>query len=148
MRLKLFLFMLLSAMLPMSAQTATLIGKIVNASSGSPLAGVTVSLRDRGLSTQTNFNGDFRLESPAGNVYLTAVAEGYSSIGLDVNASAGKNDLGEIRMTAVDDSDDYFAETGDLNIDDATFEDEEGSSQSVAALNGASNWNWCKRPKR
>lgn len=139
MRLKLFLFMLLSAMLPMSAQTATLIGKIVNASSGSPLAGVTVSLRDRGLSTQTNFNGDFRLESPAGNVYLTAVAEGYSSIGLDVNASAGKNDLGEIRMTAVDDSDDYFAETGDLNIDDATFEDEEGSSQSVAALNGASD---------
>ena len=59
MRLKLFLFMLLSAMLPMTAQTAAIVGKVVDSTSGSPVAGATVSLRDKGLSSQTNFNGGF-----------------------------------------------------------------------------------------
>ena len=53
--------MLLSAMLPMTAQTAAIVGKVVSSATGSPVSGATVSLRDKGLSAQTNFNGDFRL---------------------------------------------------------------------------------------
>lgn len=83
MRLKLFLFMLLSAMLPMTAQTAAIVGKVVDSTSGSPVAGATVSLRDKGLSSQTNFNGDFRLEAPAGNNFITVVNDGFTSLGLD-----------------------------------------------------------------
>ena len=139
MRLKLFLFMLLSAMLPMTAQTAAIVGKVVDSTSGSPVAGATVSLRDKGLSSQTNFNGDFRLEAPAGNNFITVVNDGFTSLGLDITVGSGKTDLGELRITPVNAEDDYFGESSDLIIDDATFEDEEGSSQSVAALNGAND---------
>ncbi len=139
MRLKLFLFMLLSAMLPVTAQTAAIVGKVVDSTSGSPVAGATVSLRDKGLSSQTNFNGDFRLEAPAGNNFITVVNDGFTSLGLDITVGSGKTDLGELRITPVNAEDDYFGESSDLIIDDATFEDEEGSSQSVAALNGAND---------
>ena len=139
MRLKLFLFMLLSAMLPMAAQTAAIVGKVVDSTSGSPVAGATVSLRDTGLSSQTNFNGDFRIEAPAGDNFITVVNDGYVGLGLDITVGSGKTDLGELRITPTDAEDDYFGESSDLIIDDATFEDEEGSSQSVAALNGAND---------
>lgn len=140
MRLRLFLFMLLSAMLPMTAQTAAIVGKVVNSTSGSPVSGATVSLRDQGLSAKTDFNGNFRIEAPAGDVYLTVVNDGFSAIGFDIKVDADGNfDLGEIRFVPLADEDDYFGESSDLIIDDATFEDEEGSSQSVAALNGASD---------
>ncbi len=90
MRLKLFLFMLLSAMLPMTAQTAAIVGKIVNATSGNPVSGATVALRDNGMSVRTNFNGDFRIEAPAGDNFLTVVNDGFTSLGLDVTVGSGK----------------------------------------------------------
>lgn len=139
MRLKLFLFMLLSAMLPMTAQTAAIVGKVVSSATGSPVSGATVSLRDKGLSAQTNFNGDFRLEAPTGNEYLTIVRDGYTAMGIDVTVGSGKTDLGVIKLSPVEDEEDYFGETSDMIIDDATFEDEEGASQNVAALNGAND---------
>lgn len=131
--------MLISAMLPMTAQTAAIVGKVVNSTSGNPVSGATVTLRDKGLSVRTNFNGDFRLDAPEGTNFIIVGNDGFSSVGIDVTVGNGKTDIGELRLVPVSDEDDYFGETSDLIIDDATFEDEEGSSQSVAALNGAND---------
>ena len=72
MRLKLFLFLLLSAMLPSLAQSpSTIVGVVVNSTSGSPVSGAYVTLRDNGATVTTGFNGDFRLNAAAGSDFIS-----------------------------------------------------------------------------
>ncbi len=141
MRLKLFLIALLTAIMPMAAQSAVIVGKVVDSTSGSPVSGATVAIRDKGLAASTNFNGDFRLEGPqTGNTYLTVSKDGYTSLGLDITVGTGKTDLGELRLEPVASADeDFFGDNYDLMLDEASIEDEEGQSQSVAALTGAND---------
>ena len=47
MRLKLFLLLLLSAAMSITAQTSTVTGMVVNSNSGSPVNGATVSILDK-----------------------------------------------------------------------------------------------------
>ena len=50
MRLKLFLSLLLSAVLSTMAQTAVVTGSVVDADTGSPIPGAVVTIPDQGIS--------------------------------------------------------------------------------------------------
>lgn len=140
MRLKLFLLVLLSACLPMIAQTATITGVVVNSTSGSPVGGAQVMLRSAGAQATTTFNGDFRLSDiTPGADYLVVVCDGYNSAGFDVTFTAGTNDLGSIRLEPLDDAIDLYGDQDDLMFDEAVLEDESDSSQGIAALTGAND---------
>ncbi len=138
MRLKLFLFALLSAVLPVLAQTATLTGVVVNSESGSPVSGATVMLRDKGVSANTGFNGDFQLETTPGQYYLVISCDGYESLGFDVAAAAGVNQLGNIRLKNLS-TDAYYGDAMDMVYDEDLLEDDDENSQSIAALTGSND---------
>ena len=136
MRLKLFLLLLLSAAMSITAQTSTVTGMVVNSNSGSPVNGATVSILDK--AADSGLGGDFRLSGIVpGTKYVTVTCEGYAAAGFDVNILPGENSLGTIRLQPVDFADDFYSDQEDLFFDDAVLEDEEGTSQGVSALNGA-----------
>ncbi len=140
MKLKLFLLVLLSAWLPMMAQTGSVTGTVVNSTSGSPVTGASVMLRAAGASTMTSFDGSFNLSDlPLGREYLVVMCDGFESAGMDINIGNGLNDLGAIRLTPADDATDYYGDANDLLFDEQVMEDEESASQSVAALTGAND---------
>lgn len=136
MRLKLFLFALLSAILPIAAQNAVITGLVVNSSTGAPVNGASVSLRS-GASGATSFNGDFRLSAPVGTDVLYITADGYEAGAFDVVISEGNNDLGTFRIAFAED--DSYMETDDLIFDEGILEDEDDNKQSIAALTGAND---------
>ena len=142
MRFKLFLLLLLTATMPLLAQsTATIVGVVVNGSTGSPVSGATVALRDQGKSTTTSFNGDFRLHADAGTEAVLVVScDGFGSYAADLSIARGVNDLGEIRIlpTGTDDEE-YFGDVNDLMFDEAVVDEDEGASQSVSSLSGAND---------
>ncbi len=140
MRLKLFLLVLLTALLPAMAQNASVTGLVVNGSTGAPVSGAQVMLRAAGAQTSTSFNGDYRLNSlPAGHDYLVVLCDGFASAGLDVNLTAGNNDLGTVRLEPLADGIDYYGDQQDIIFDESVMEDESDSSQSIAALTGSND---------
>lgn len=142
MKLRLFLLLLLASVFPsLSGAAATLTGVVVNGTSGSPVSGATIALRDLTVQASTNFNGQFRLEVPDNTTsYLTVTCDGYEPFGVDVNTGRGIFNVGEIRLNPVlEGSDEFFGEYDDLTFDETLLDDDEGAGQSVAALSGASN---------
>lgn len=139
MRIKLFLLALLSAVLPIVAQAATLTGVVVNSTSGNPVSGAYVTLRSTGIATMTGFNGDFRLEVNPGTDYVVVSCDGYEPAGIDVTLTAGANDLGHVRLTPALDTSDYYGDADDLVFDEAVLEDEDDNTQGIAALTGAND---------
>ena len=134
------LFLLLAVMLPSAAQTAVLKGIVVNSTSGAPVSGATVSLRDNSLKATTGFNGDFTISSIRPSTdYLVITADGYVSSGIEVRMAAGTNDIGTIKLTPDNYAGDFYGDADNLVFDEALLEDEEGNTQGVAALTGASD---------
>ena len=81
MRLKLFVLLLLSASLPILARTVKLQGVVVDAATGAPIPGATISLRTQGIASPSGVAGDFLLPGVnAGQDYLLIVADGYLSL--------------------------------------------------------------------
>lgn len=107
-------------------------GQVVDANS-TPLIGVMIIPDGESRGVTSDIDGYFVINAPSEKPLLISFA-GYKPVYVK-----SAEDLGVIRLTSDDASDDYFGESSDLIIDDATFEDEEGSSQSVAALNGAND---------
>jgi hypothetical protein len=140
MRLKLFLLACIAAVLPMVAQTSNLVGVVVNGSTGAPVEGATVSLRDSGVSANTNFSGDFSLNAnTGGSDLLIVVCEGYEAYSREV-ALVGKSiTLGQIRLNPTSIEDEYYGDASDMVYDEALLENEEGNSQGIAALTGAND---------
>ena len=63
MRQRLFILVLLSALWPaLTTLAATVVGVVVNGSTGSPVSGAYVSVGADGTRATTNFNGQFRLD--------------------------------------------------------------------------------------
>ncbi len=139
MRIKLFLLALLSAVLPIVAHAATLTGVVVNSTTGSPVSGAYVTLRSTGTAAMTGFNGDFRLEANPGTDYVVVSCDGYTPAGIDVTIGNGANDLGQVRLTPVLDSSEYYGDADDLVFDEAILEDEDDNTQGIAALTGAND---------
>ena len=80
MKLKLFITLLLLAVMPAFAQNTGVSGVVVDADSGQPIAGATVLLQ-QGSSAFTGPNGDFRISAAhTGDETLTVIAYGYKDI--------------------------------------------------------------------
>lgn len=141
MKIKLFLLLLLAAVWPaFQSAAANVVGVVVNGSNGAPLSGVTVTLRDAGLHTSTNFNGQFSLETThSGSDYLAVTADGYEAYGMDVALTGGTVNLGEIRLTPYDFGQEFYGDAEDLMFDEALMDNDEGASQGVSALTGAND---------
>ena len=141
MRLRLFLILLLASVFGgATASAATIVGVVVNGNSGSPLSGATVMLRDGDTSATSNFNGQFRLQcDDNADAYLIVMCDGYQSFGSDIAIGAGTVNMGEIRLMPVDDATIYYGDAEDLIFDETILDDDEGGSQSVAALTGAND---------
>lgn len=141
MKLKLLLLLLLAAVWPAaSSMAASVVGVVVNGSNGSPLSGATVTLRDAGLNTITNFNGQFRLDVDGGTTdYLTVTLDGYDPLGMELHLTGATNNVGEIRLQPNLSGEDYYGDANDLLFDESVMEEEEGSAQGVSALTGAND---------
>jgi hypothetical protein len=127
--------------MPMLAQNVSVIGNVINATTGSPVSGASVVLQNKDVTTTTDFNGSFRLKSDAaGSGYITIICDGFMSSGFDVNLIAGTTDLGEIRLQPTADAGvDYYGDASDLLFDEAVMEDEDGNSQGISSLTGAND---------
>lgn len=139
MRLKLLLTMLLAAIIPAVAQTSRVVGVVVNGSTGAPVSGAAVSLRTQGISTSTNFSGEFTLQAKQGTDYLIVTNDDFQSYGMDVNISGKTTELGTIRLTLDDPGTEYYGDSESLVMDETMLEDDEGNSQSIVALTGAND---------
>jgi hypothetical protein len=124
----------------MVAQTSNLVGVVVNGSTGAPVEGASVSLRNSGVKANTNFSGDFSLNAKSGGSdLLIVVCDGYEAYSREV-ALAGKSiTLGQIRLNPTSIEDEYYGDASDMVYDEALLENEEGNSQGIAALTGAND---------
>ncbi len=140
MKFRLFLcLMLLMASIAPAMQAATVLGVVVNGTNGSPVSGAMVTLSS-GTSTSTNFNGQFRLDAPDGtDQTLSVTCDGFQYYGANITISGGVNNLGEIRLQTMDFNQDFYGDAEDIIFDEALMEDEEGTSQGISSLSGASD---------
>ena len=137
MKLKLFITLLLLAVMPAFAQNTGVSGVVDDADSGQQIAGATVLLQ-QGSSAFTGPNGDFRISAAhTGDETLTVIAYGYKDIVTSVAIdSHSVTNLGTLKM-AVDKS---IATSTDMAVlDESQIEDEEGNDQSIGMLAGASD---------
>ena len=63
MKFKLFLLTALSSAVPALAQPAAVSGTVVDATTGAPLPGATISIRNQGITVTTGPAGDFRIST-------------------------------------------------------------------------------------
>src|SRR5690606_21818675 len=63
---------------------APLSGRVHDAASGAPLAGATVSVKGAGKATQTDAEGEFRLDGVAGDAVLAVSFVGYTGLEVPV----------------------------------------------------------------
>ena len=141
MRLKLFLLLLLTAVIPSLAQTTGVAGTVVDSNTGVPVSGATVMLDNQGLQATTDPSGEFRISTAkAGDDLLVIVAYGYQDVTMNVNIVNGVVDnLGIIKMLDSNLNNVFYEDQNDMLFDQNLLEDEVGSAQSIAALTGASD---------
>lgn len=134
--------LLLTASVHVSAQNAVLRGVVVDAATGSPLNGAVVTIRQQGMSGATGKAGDFLIKGLRdGADYVIVTCDGYQPIGIDLDIAGNDNvSIGEVRLVQSDAMKSEFDETlADLIFDESVLEDEEGTSQNIAALTGAND---------
>lgn len=141
MRLKLFLLLLLSATLPIMAQNTGLSGTVVDASTGTPIAGASIMLENQGIFATTGPSGDFRISTAtAGNDRIQIVAYGYQDIINPVTITTGAiSDLGTMKMNTSLLEGNIFQDDQDFLFDQSDLDDDEGVNQSISTLTGASD---------
>lgn len=136
-----FILLCLLALLPaLGASASTVLGVVVNGTTGSPINGASVLLRGQDSQVSTNFNGQFRINIPEGETdVLVVVCDGYKSYAADVVIDDVTVNVGEIRLYAEEQVSDYYGDAEDLIFDETALENDEGTAQSVAALTGAND---------
>lgn len=141
MKLKLFLLLLLSVTVPALAQTASVAGRVIDADTGNPIPGASVTLGNGGINVTTGVAGDFSVsKAPAGAVVIFVNANGYTSGSKAVELYNNQSvDAGTIKLYNEMAGGEFFEDHQDMLFDEAVLEDEEGNSQSVAALTGAAD---------
>lgn len=140
MRVKLFLLLIATTILPTLAQTGVS-GVVVDANTGSPIAGAGVMLTEQGNYVTTGPAGDFRIsDANAGVDKLMIVAYGYDDNSQDVELLDNQIlDLGSIKLKTSSGQNEFIEEQQELLFDLGQIEDEEGNSQAVAMLGGSSD---------
>lgn len=143
MRLKVFLPLLMSAAATgVSAQTAVVTGSVVDADTGAPVAGATVTIPGQNITVVTGAAGDFRISNALpGEAVLKISAAGYGDDALQLRLYNGQSvpmsvALASDRNAAEAIVDEYAM---DMAFDESMLEDEEGNSQAITALSGSSD---------
>lgn len=141
MRIKLFLLLLLTATLPLLAQSTGVAGTVVDAYTGAPISGATVMLNTQGAFVTTGPSGDFTISNAkAGSDVVIVAVYGYNDLTRPVEITAGMiNRLGELKLVNSDLNTIYYEDQQDMYFDQAALDDEESSAQSISALTGASD---------
>ena len=145
MRLKLFLLLALFACLPMLAQRTGVQGVVVDASSGLPVVGATVMLDNQGNAATTGPTGAFVIDDARqGGDELLVLSYGYKDWSRAVTIIDGvMENLGTIQIEPVSFESvemlDYRNAMADMALSESQLEDEEGNTQEVALLSGATD---------
>src|ERR1700710_406065 len=84
---KMVLPMLLLLGMAAEAQNKTVTGKVTD-STGSGLSGISVTVKGKGIGTQTTTDGSYTLSVPAGSTRLVFSSVGYTSKEVSVNAAS------------------------------------------------------------
>ena len=144
MRLKLFFLLTLMAVLPALAQQVGLYGVVVGSRSGQPVSGATVLLDQQGNTVTTGPNGDFQIsDAQPGNDVLVVLGYGYKDWEKPVEIVRGMTSVGTINIEPIS-----FGNAGtemntefrnDMILTEAELEDEEGNTQAVGTLTGATD---------
>ena len=145
MRLKLFLLLALFATLPLLAQRAGVQGVVIDAKSGQPVAGATVLLDNQGNAATTGSDGAFVIDdAQTGADQLLVLAYGYKdwSEAITIVANMVEN-VGTIQIEPVSfesaEALEYRSNLADMALSESQLEDEEGNTQEVALLSGATD---------
>ena len=145
MRLKLFLLLTLFVSLPLLAQRAGVRGMVIDAKSGQPVPGATVLLDNQGNAATTGADGVFVIDDAMpGSDLLLVLAYGYKDWSTTVNIfNDAIEDAGIIRVEPVSfesaEALEYRNAIADMALTEAQLEDEEGNTQEVALLSGATD---------
>lgn len=140
MRIKLFLLLTLFVALPALAQRTGVQGVVVDAESGMPVSGATVILNNQNIMVTTGPQGDFLISNAtAGTDDMSIFCYGFKDWTQSVNIVANVvEDLGKIKIKPETSAMKTY--TGDnLLVNESQLEDEEGASQAVGTLAGASD---------
>lgn len=140
MRIKLLMLLLLTAVLPTVAQQKGLRGVVIDSTTGNPVEGALVMISNQGTTVVTGPTGEFIFPSAKpGSDILSIAAYGYTDFLQPVTITEN-TDLGTLRIvTSQTPAQDFGDMRQEMVFDEAVLEDEEGNSQSVAALNGAND---------
>ena len=139
MRLKLFLMLLLTAVVPGLAQTASVTGRVIDATSGAPVPGAIVTLMGQDKSVATGSAGDFIISKALpGEVTIIVVAAGYADGITNAELFTGQT-VNVDAIALVSETDGYYDDQMEMSFDENVLEDEEGTAQSVTALSGAAD---------
>lgn len=145
MRLKLFLLLALFASLPMLAQHTGVHGVVLDARNGLPVEGATVILDNQGIVVTTGHNGDFLIDDASqGNDVLLVLCYGFKDWSQPVTLVNGVvEDLGTIRVEPLSfetaEAMEFRNTVADMALSESQLEDEEGNTQEVALLSGATD---------
>ena len=145
MRLKLFLLLALFASLPMLAQHTGVHGVVLDARNGLPVEGATVILDNQGIVATTGHNGDFLIDDASqGNDVLLVLCYGFKDWSQPVTIVNGVvEDLGTIRVEPLSfetaEAMEFRNTVADMALSESQLEDEEGNTQEVALLSGATD---------
>ena len=143
MRLKLFMLIALLASVQLFAQNTGLRGVVVDAQTKQPVAGATVLLNAQGNSATTGPNGDFVIsDAKEGRDNLLIFGYGYDDLTMEVQIFENNiQSLGsiEVKPTAFNAVESFKDSNNELTVSESDLEDEEGNTQSVGLLTGASD---------
>lgn len=140
MRLKLFLLLMPLFCFPLFAQNTGIRGVVVDAESGLPVSGASIILENQNILVVTGPAGDFLISNAVqGTDQMSIVSYGYQDWAKEVNFTTKViDDLGKIQLKA----EAFSSSTGyqdEMLVNESQLEDEEGNSQAVGALTGASD---------
>ena len=140
MRFKLSLLLLLASIVPALAQNTGVSGVVLDAS-GNPVSGAAVMLNDQGIVVTTGPAGEFRISNAVpGTDVITVAAYGYNDLTQPVQMVVNTiSDLGQIKLKNSQSQNMILEEQQELLFDQSALEDDEGTSQSVGVLTGASD---------
>ena len=145
MRLKLFLLLSLFVTLPLLAQRAGVQGVVIDAKSGLPVVGATVMLDNQGNAATTDVTGAFIIDdAQTGNDELLVLAYGYKDWSQTVTIVNNMVDnMGTIQIEPLSFEStqalEFRSAMADMALSESQLEDEEGNTQEVALLSGATD---------
>ena len=134
------MLLLLTVALPALAQKAAINGTVVDGYTGQPVSGAVVMLTGQGESVTTNAYGNFTIgTAEKGTDVLLVGAYGYAEYALQVHFKSGTTTLPDIKLTPENLNDIYYTDQEDMLFDQSVLDDEEGNSQTIGSLTGASD---------